>query len=82
MVYPKTFVKVRADFFPDGQILPLRFRAENGPAYTIDRIDDITQMANTRGGGQGLRYTCRVQGQVIYLFHDRSRWFVDGVMPF
>ena len=30
-----------------------------------------------KAGGQGVRYTCRIGGREIYLFHDRDHWFVE-----
>ena len=73
----KQFVKVRADFMPDGRVIPLKFRTEEGPAMLIDRIVDIRPAPALKSGGQGMRYTCRVGEHLLYLFHDRSCWFVE-----
>ena len=80
MDYPqehKEYVKVRADFLPDGRIVPLMFKTEDGPKFLIDRVLDIRQAPALKAGGQGVRYTCRVGENVIYLFHDRDYWFVE-----
>lgn len=80
MVFPgehKEYVKVRADFMPDGRILPLMFKTEDGQKTIIDRILDVRQAPALKAGGQGVRYTCRIGDQVIYLFHDRNYWFLE-----
>ena len=73
----KRFVKVRADFLLDGRVVPLIFRTEDGPTVRIDRILDIRQAPALKSGGQCMRYTCRVGERLLYLFHDRSQWFVE-----
>ena len=73
----KEYVKVRADFMPDGRILPLMFKTEDGQKTIIDRILDVRQAPALKVGGQGMRYTCRIGDQVIYLFHDRDYWFLE-----
>ncbi len=75
----KTYVKVRADFTPEGQIVPLKFRTEDGMPCLIDRIIDIRPAPSLKAGGQGTRYTCRVGEKLIYLFNDRNRWFTESV---
>lgn len=74
----KTFVKVRADHCPDGSTMPLMFRTEDGPTIRIDKVVDIRTAASLRAGGQGVRYTCRIQGQELYLFNDGEYWFVEN----
>ena len=74
----KCFVKVRADFTLDGRVVPLKFRTEDGPAFTIDRIIDIRPAPSLKSGGQGMRYTCRVRGQEVRLFEDGGRGFVEA----
>lgn len=73
----KAFVKVRADHDISGQITPLKFRQENGDAVTIERILDARPAPSLKAGGQGMRYTCRVDGKELYLFHDRNLWFIE-----
>lgn len=73
----KQYVKVRADFDFDGRIIPVMFRAEDGPVVKIDRVLDICKMASTKAGGQGIRYLCRIQDKEVALFHDRDEWFIE-----
>lgn len=75
----KNYLKVRADFLPDGRILPLMFRDEAGARVLIDRVEDVRPAPALKAGGQGTRYTCRVENGRIYLFHDRNRWFLERV---
>ena len=42
------------------------------------KITDVRPAASERTGGHGIRYTCRVQGKQIYLFHDRDLWFIEA----
>ncbi|HIT01154.1 MAG TPA: hypothetical protein IAA59_13080 [Candidatus Faecaligallichristensenella faecipullorum] len=71
------YAKVRADHFPDGRILPLMFRVEDGETVRIDRILEVREAPSLKMGGQGTRYTCRVGARELYLFHDRDKWFVE-----
>lgn len=74
----KVYLKVRADHLPDGRLVPLLFRDEDGGGETvrIDKVLDVRQAPSLKMGGQGTRYTCRVGEKEIYLFHDRDKWFL------
>ncbi|HIS94698.1 MAG TPA: hypothetical protein IAC19_02885 [Candidatus Ventricola gallistercoris] len=74
----KIYVCVRADHLLDGRIRPLMFRAQGGPVVRIDRITDVREAPSLKAGGQGMRYTCLVEGQQIYLFHDDLYWFIEA----
>ena len=74
----KTYVEVIAHHTLDERIIPLRFRAEDGPSMLIDRVLDMRQAASLKAGGQGMRYTCEVGGKQLYLFHDRQEWFIEA----
>lgn len=73
----KVYLKVRADHLPDGRIVPLMFRAEDGDAVRVDRVLDVREAPSLKVGGQGTRYTCRVGDKQIYLFHDTGKWFFE-----
>lgn len=82
----KVYVPVRAAFKADGTLLPFELTWEDGHRYAIDKVLDIRQAAAMRAGGQGDRYTIRINGQQSYLFFERSanlsgnvigRWFVE-----
>ena len=83
---PKVYVAVKADFNEDGIMLPREITWEDGTKYAIDRVLDIRQAAAMKAGGQGDRYTVRINGNQSYLFFERStnqtgnnlgRWFVE-----
>ena len=83
---PKVYVAVKADFNEEGIMLPREITWEDGMKYEIDRVLDIRQAAAMKAGGQGDRYTVRINGQQSYLFFERStnqtgnnlgRWFVE-----
>ena len=83
---PKVYVAVKADFNEDGVMLPREITWEDGTKYAIDRVLDIRQAAAMKAGGQGDRYTVRINGNQSYLFFERStnqtgnnlgRWFVE-----
>ena len=83
---PKVYVAVKADFNEDGIMLPREITWEDGTKYAIDRVLDIRQAAAMKAGGQGDRYTVRINGSQRYLFFERStnqpgnnlgRWFVE-----
>ena len=83
---PKVYVAVKADFNEDGILLPREITWEDGTKYAIDRVLDIRQAAAMKAGGQGDRYTVRINGSQSYLFFERStnqtgnnlgRWFVE-----
>ena len=73
----KEYVKVRADFLPDGSIRPLMFKKEDGEKVLIDRVLDVRPAPALKAGGQGIRYVCRAEEKTVYLFLDRERWFLE-----
>lgn len=76
----KVYAKVRADFLPDGRIIPLLFRVGDGETVRIDRVVDVRQAASLKLGGQGTRYTCEAEDRRYYLFNDQGRWFVEPLV--
>ena len=74
----KIFVKVRANHLLDGSTRPLMLRSEDGPTLRIDRVLDVREAPSLKAGGQGVRYTCMVQGKQLYLFNDEPYWFIEA----
>ena len=74
----KVYVEVTASFLPDGGVLPLTVKWQNGTLYTVDRVLDIRPAAALKAGGCGIRYTCRIRGKQAYLYLDEDRWFVEA----
>lgn len=83
---PKVYVSVMASFDAEGNILPTEITWEDGRKFQIDRVTKVRQAAAMRSGGQGDRYTIRINGKESYLYFERSpdltgrnlgRWFVE-----
>ncbi len=82
----RVYVPVRAVFDADGRMMPTEILWEDGRRFPIDRVLDVRPAAAMKAGGQGDRYTIRVNGRQSYLFFERSekttgdllgRWFVE-----
>ncbi|MBE6705772.1 MAG: hypothetical protein E7583_10950 [Ruminococcaceae bacterium] len=73
----KTYVCVKAYFNKEGVIIPELIIWEDGRRFKIDRITDKSPAASLKGGGSGIRYTCRIGNRETYLFLDGSKWFVE-----
>ncbi|MGJ4850591.1 hypothetical protein ACH6CV_10105 [Bacillota bacterium Meth-B3] len=82
----KVYVQVSADFGADGRMLPRSLVWEDGTRYNIDQVLACKPAAAMRAGGQGERFTIRVDGHEKYLFFERStelsgpnigKWFVE-----
>ena len=76
-VHHKTCVCVKAYFNKEGVIIPELVIWEDGRRFKIDRIIEKRPAASLKGGGSGIRYTCRIGGSQAYLYLDGSKWFVD-----
>ena len=74
----KVFVEVIAKFMPNGQIIPLTVIWEDGRQYEITKVIDTRKAASLKVGGQGLRYTCRINCKDTYLWLEEGKWFVEG----
>ncbi|MGJ4851415.1 hypothetical protein ACH6CV_14325 [Bacillota bacterium Meth-B3] len=74
----KEYLRVRVDCEPDGRMIPLAIYPDEGGPEVIDKVLDVREAPSLKMGGQGVRYTCRMRGQEIYLFCDRGQWFMEG----
>ncbi len=82
----KVYVNVTAAFDADGRMKPLSLVWEDGHKYMIEKVLDCKPAAAIRAGGQGERFTIRVNGREKYLFFERctqisgdllGKWFVE-----
>ncbi len=73
----KVYVKVLADIYPNGQIVPIAFWWENGRRYDIDAVVDVGPAASLKAGGIGIRYTVMVRDHQTFLFLEEDRWFME-----
>lgn len=71
------FINVRALMRYDGRVIPLEIEWEDGRIFAIDKVLDIRKVASTKGGGKGVRYTCRILNKEKYLFLDEYFWWVE-----
>ena len=74
----KEYVTVDARFTKEGKLLPLSVLWEDGTRYEVDKVLAIEPRASLKVGGAGIRYTCRIEGEVTYLFLEEDRWFVEA----
>lgn len=74
----KTFVRVTAEHDETGRTRPLLLFWTDGKKYEIDKVTDVRQAPSLKGGGLGMRYTCRIRGKEVYLFCDEGRWFLES----
>ena len=74
----RAYVKVVAEFTPEGKVTPVSVEWEDGRRFDVDRVLDVRRAAATKAGGQGMRYTVRISGHETYLFEDEGRWFVEA----
>ncbi len=73
----KMFVDVIAYYDCCGNISPLIIHWSDGREFAIDKICDVRRAASLKSGGAGIRYTCRIHGQIIYLYLDDNKWFLE-----
>lgn len=78
----KAYVEVIADFSAEGRMKPLRLIWEDGRTYEIDRILKVDRRASLKAGGAGIRYVCRIRGQIVELYYEENGyWFVRRKNP-
>ena len=84
----KIYIDVLATFDRSGHIRPLRLLWRDGRAYAIDRVLDERPAPSLKAGGQGRRYTVRIQGHERFLFLEDAegdgnclRWFIETETP-
>lgn len=73
----KVAVSVKAEFDLLGQLTPLSFFWEDGVQYEVSKVLDRRRAVSLKAGGSGIRYTCRVNGRMVYLFYDESIWYFE-----
>lgn len=73
----KVYVEVIAKTTVEGILIPLSIKWEDGMIYEIDRVLDARR-ASSKVGGDGIRYTIRINFKQTYLFKEHDRWFVEG----
>ena len=73
-------------FDENGHMYPRLIHWEDGKTYEVDRILDVRPAPAARAGGQGDRYTIRMNNRETYIFFEHNpdyggsipgRWFVE-----
>ena len=62
---PKIELNIIVQHLPDGKAIPKTIIWEDGRRFSIDRILDIRKAAALKCGGVGIRYICRINGQIF-----------------
>ena len=70
-------INVIAKMCESGKVIPLSILWSDSETFNIDKVLDIRKKASTKGGGKGLRYTCKIKNQERYLWLDEYVWFVE-----
>ena len=74
----KVYVDVMAKYQTSGYVKPLWIVWPDGREFEVDKIIDVQKAASLNVGGTGIRFTCRIQGKVTYLFLEENKWFMEG----
>ncbi len=74
----KQYVPVIVRFDTEGKMRPLVIEFDEAHKYPVDQVLDVRRAACQRVGGVGDRYTCRIRGQVTYLWMEKGAWFVEA----
>lgn len=75
----KTYVDMVTYIARDGRLRPLEICMEQR-RFPIDQVLSVHQRY-APDGGCGLCYTCRIHGQLRFLYWERDRWFVESQAP-
>jgi len=80
----RVYVEMLVKYSPDGTMMPVVLKWEDGVMYEIDRVIDVRRAASA-AGSMGIRYTVRILGQERRLFYEDTysatgcpRWFVES----
>ena len=74
----KQYVPVVVRFDTEGKLRPLVIEFDEEHKYPVDKVLDVRRAACQRVGGVGDRCTCRINGQVTYLWMEKGIWFVEA----
>lgn len=66
-------VIVRADFYPNGEIVPLCITLENGSSIHIEKVINVKKDFNKHGAYK-LLFICKTDAGLISLLFERNAW--------
>ncbi len=76
-IFMRKDIDVIAKMNTSGVITPIKILWDNGKSYEIDKVLDIRKKASLKGGGMGIRYTCKIKEKERFLWLDGYVWFVE-----
>ena len=75
----KAYVRVVAEFTPEGKLIPMWIVWDDGRKFEIDHVKRCQRAASLKAGGAGIRYTCIISGRECYLYYEENyKWFVEA----
>ncbi len=72
----KVYVKTVVEFRPDGVMLPLEIRWDDGRRYAVERVVDVS-LSPSDTIGEDDKYTILVNGVQKFLYFEHFDKFVD-----
>lgn len=75
----KVYVGVDSYTDESGHVSPKTVHWKDGMQYEIQKVLDERRAASLKAGGNGVRFTCLINGQITFLFFEGPCWFVDAV---
>jgi hypothetical protein len=78
MDYRRMNIDIIVHHRPDGKVIPLRFRLEDGTTVNIDKVLHSERAASLKVGGCGIRYAVMIRGIERYIFEDEGVWYVEA----
>ncbi len=63
---------VRADYYPDGQIIPIGMTSTSGESTYIDRVIAVKKESVNK-----IIFRCRSKNLEFNLLYDNSRWIKE-----
>lgn len=66
---------VRADFYPDGSIIPLCITFENGISMYIHQIKETEKIVGKSGSWE-YNYHCFLKDKEFFLSYKNNMWYI------
>lgn len=74
----KTYVDIIVKHDSDGNIKPLALSVNGSRLYEIDKVKYKCRAASLKVGGNGVRYTIKINGKIMFLYDEENgKWFIE-----
>ena len=60
-----------------GVIKPVMLIYTDGRQYLIDQVSEPVKCASLKSGGIGLRYSCRIRNNFLFLYLEDNIWYYE-----